>query len=418
MKLKEYVLEIGKKAKEASFEMLKVSTEQKNSALFYIAKEIEKKREIIKKINRKDVLNSQKLNKSSAFIDRLTLTDKRIDQMIKSLKEIIKLKDPVGEITKTWVRPNGMKISKVKMPLGVLCIIYESRPDVTIEASALSIKSGNCIILRGGSEAIFSNILLTDLIKKGLKKSGLSEFVVQTIKTTDRKAIKILLQLKDYIDVIIPRGGKALVDFVATNSKIPVIYHDAGVCHIFVDKKANIDMAVRVCYNAKVQRPGTCNAMETLLVHKDISRIFLPQIYDELKKANVKLFVCEKTKKIIKDGILAKEKNYYTEYNDYILNIKIVNDIDEAIMHINKYGTHHSDAIITEDKKCAEKFLKEVDSAACFLNASTRLHDGFEFGLGAEMGISNHKIHIRGPLALEGLTSEKYIIKGDGQIRE
>lgn len=418
MNIRKYVLKVAQDAKQASFEMIKKSTEQKNYALLLMAEEIKKNKEIIKKENQKDIEISKKKNLSRAFIDRLTLTDKRIEQIIKSLIEIKKLKDPVGEITAKWKRPNGMVISKVRMPLGVIGIIYESRPDVSVEASALSIKSGNCIILRGGSESILTNILLVDLIKKALKKSGLPEQAVQIIKTTDRKAIKFLLELKDYIDVIIPRGGKALVDFVASNSRIPVIYHDAGVCHTFVDKKANIDMAVKVCYNAKVQRPSTCNAMETLLVHKDIARIFLPEIYKELKKANVKLFVCKKTRDIIKDGILIQEKNFYTEYNDYILNIKVVKDIEEAIAHINKYGTHHSDAIITEDKKSAEKFLKEVDSAACFLNASTRLHDGFEFGLGAEMGISNHKIHIRGPLALEGLTSEKYIIKGTGQIRE
>lgn len=418
MNIRKYVLKVAQDAKQASFEMIKKSTEQKNCALLLMTEEIKKNKEIIKKENQKDIEISKKKNLSRAFIDRLTLTDKRIEQIIKSLIEIKKLKDPVGEITAKWKRPNGMVISKVRMPLGVIGIIYESRPDVSVEASALSIKSGNCIILRGGSESILTNILLVDLIKKALKKSGLPEQAVQIIKTTDRKAIKFLLELKDYIDVIIPRGGKALVDFVASNSRIPVIYHDAGVCHTFVDKKANIDMAVKVCYNAKVQRPSTCNAMETLLVHKDIARIFLPEIYKELKKANVKLFVCKKTRDIIKDGILIQEKNFYTEYNDYILNIKVVKDIEEAIAHINKYGTHHSDAIITEDKKSAEKFLKEVDSAACFLNASTRLHDGFEFGLGAEMGISNHKIHIRGPLALEGLTSEKYIIKGTGQIRE
>ncbi len=418
MNTKYEVLKIAKKAKQASFEMLKADTKKKNFALNLIAKEIEKNKKIIKKENEKDIKNCKDKNFSSAFIDRLTLTDKRINQMIDSVNEIIKLKDPVGEITKNWVRPNGMKILKVRMPLGVICIIFESRPDVSIETSALSIKSGNCIILRGGSEAIHSNIILTDIIKLGLKKSGLPENAVEVIRTTDRKAVKYVLEMKDYIDVIIPRGGKSLVEFVAENSKIPVIYHDAGICHTYVDKKADIDMAVKVCYNAKVQRPGTCNAMETLLVHKEIAKNFLPKIYNELKKVNVKLFVCKKTKAIIKDGIPIKEKNFYTEYNDYILNIKIVDNVKGAIEHINKYGTHHSDAIITKDKKIAEKFLKEVDSAACFLNASTRLHDGFQFGLGAEMGISNHKIHIRGPLALEGLTSEKYIVKGTGQIRE
>jgi glutamate-5-semialdehyde dehydrogenase len=418
MSLKIKIKKIAEKTKSVSYEMLKVKTEQKNNALLSVAEEIEKNRELVKKINEKDVKLSVKKKMSSSFIDRLTLTDKRINQMVEALKEIVKLKDPVGEITSSWERPNGMKISKMRMPLGVIGIIYESRPDVTVEASALTIKSGNCIILRGGSEAFNTNSFLVKLIKKGLKTSGLSEGAVEFIPTTDRKAIKYLLELNDYIDVIIPRGGKALVEFVASNSKIPVIYHDAGVCHIYVDEYADLEIAKKVCFNAKVQRPATCNAMETMLLHYKIAEKFLPDMAEKFKNANVELRVCKKTKKIIKDAKIAKEKDFYTEYNDLILNIKIVSSIDEAINHINKYGTHHSDAIITKNNENAEKFLKEVDSAACFLNASTRLHDGFEFGLGAEMGISNHKIHIRGPLALEGLTSEKYIIYGTGQIRE
>jgi len=418
MNLKIKIKKIAEKTKSVSYEMLKVKTEQKNNALLSVAEEIEKNRELIKKINEKDVKLSVKKKMSSSFIDRLTLTDKRINQMVESLKEIVKLKDPVGEITSSWERPNGMKISKMRMPLGVIGIIYESRPDVTVEASALTIKSGNCIILRGGSEAFNTNSFLVKLIKTGLKTSGLSEGAVEFIPTTDRKAIKYLLELNDYIDVIIPRGGKSLVEFVASNSKIPVIYHDAGVCHIYVDEYADLEIAKKVCFNAKVQRPSTCNAMETMLLHYKIAEKFLPDMAEKFKNANVELRVCKKTKKIIKDAKIAKEKDFYTEYNDLILNIKIVSSIDEAINHINKYGTHHSDAIITKNNENAEKFLKEVDSAACFLNASTRLHDGFEFGLGAEMGISNHKIHIRGPLALEGLTSEKYIIYGTGQIRE
>jgi len=418
MSLKIKIKKIAEKTKSVSYEMLKVKTEQKNNALLSVAEEIEKNRELVKKINEKDVKLSVKKKMSISFIDRLTLTDKRINQMVEALKEIVKLKDPVGEITSSWERPNGMKISKMRMPLGVIGIIYESRPDVTVEASALTIKSGNCIILRGGSEAFNTNSFLVKLIKKGLKTSGLSEGAVEFIPTTDRKAIKYLLELNDYIDVIIPRGGKALVKFVASNSKIPVIYHDAGVCHIYVDEYADLEIAKKVCFNAKVQRPATCNAMETMLLHYKIAEKFLPDMAEKFKNANVELRVCKKTKKIIKDAKIAKEKDFYTEYNDLILNIKIVSSIDEAINHINKYGTHHSDAIITKNNENAEKFLKEVDSAACFLNASTRLHDGFEFGLGAEMGISNHKIHIRGPLALEGLTSEKYIIYGTGQIRE
>lgn len=418
MNLKTKIKKIAEKVKSVSYDILKIKTEQKNKALLAIASEIEKNSGLIKKINEKDVKLSVKKKMSNSFIDRLTLTDKRINQMVQSLKEIVKLKDPVGEITNTWERPNGMKISKIRMPLGVIGIIYESRPDVTVEASALTIKSGNCIILRGGSEAFNTNSFLVKLIKNGLKTSGLPEGAVEFVPTTDRKAIKYLLELNSYIDVIIPRGGKTLVEFIASNSKIPVIYHDAGVCHIYVDEYADLEIAKKVCFNAKVQRPATCNAMETMLVNYKIAEKFLPEMAEKFKSANVKLRVCKKTKKIIKDAKLAKENDFYTEYNDLILNIKIVNSLDEAIKHINKYGTHHSDAIITENNENAEKFLIEVDSAACFLNVSTRLHDGFEFGLGAEMGISNHKIHVRGPLALEGLTSEKYIIHGTGQIRE
>lgn len=418
MNLKIKIKKIAEKVKSVSYDILKIKTEQKNNALLAIASEIEKNSGLIKKINEKDIKLSVKKKMSNSFIDRLTLTDKRINQMVQSLKEIVKLKDPVGEITSTWERPNGMKISKIRMPLGVIGIIYESRPDVTVEASALAIKSSNCIILRGGSEAFNTNSFLVKLIKNGLKTSGLPEGVVEFVPTTDRKAIKYLLELNSYIDVIIPRGGKTLVEFIASNSSIPVIYHDAGVCHIYVDEYADLEIAKKVCFNAKVQRPATCNAMETMLVNYKIAEKFLPEMAEKFKSANVKLRVCEKTKKIIKDAKLAKENDFYTEYNDLILNIKIVNSLDEAIKHINKYGTHHSDAIITENNENAEKFLIEVDSAACFLNASTRLHDGFEFGLGAEMGISNHKIHVRGPLALEGLTSEKYIIYGTGQIRE
>jgi glutamate-5-semialdehyde dehydrogenase len=323
----------------------------------------------------------------------------------------------VGQVTAEWTRPNGMKISKVRMPLGVIGMIFESRPNVCAEASALSIKSGNSVVLRGGSDAIKTNICITGIIKDAIKKAGLPDGAVGIIEVKDRKAIGEMLKLKGYIDVIIPRGGKGLVDFVAENSSIPVIYHDAGICHTYVDKYADMNIAVKVSMNAKVQRPSTCNAMETLLVHRDIAEKFLPIIGEELKKANVRIKADADARKMLAFAEAATEEDYRTEYNDLILNIKTVGSVDEAINHINTYGSHHSDAIITRNNETADKFTTGVDSAACFVNASTRLHDGFEFGLGAEMGISNQKLHVRGPLALEGLTSEKYVIHGTGQIR-
>jgi glutamate-5-semialdehyde dehydrogenase len=417
MDLKEIVIDISKKAKTASYEMAKLSTAVKNRALGAIAEGLELNRDKIKSENKKDVEAAIKGKLKQAFIDRLALDDKYIDAMISSVKSVINLKDPVGQVTAEWTRPNGMKISKVRMPLGVIGMIFESRPNVCAEASALSIKSGNSVVLRGGSDAIKTNICITGIIKDAIKKAGLPDGAVGIIEVKDRKAIGEMLKLKGYIDVIIPRGGKGLVDFVAENSSIPVIYHDAGICHTYVDKYADMNIAVKVSMNAKVQRPSTCNAMETLLVHRDIAEKFLPIIGEELKKANVRIKADADARKMLAFAEAATEEDYRTEYNDLILNIKTVGSVDEAINHINTYGSHHSDAIITRNNETADKFTTGVDSAACFVNASTRLHDGFEFGLGAEMGISNQKLHVRGPLALEGLTSEKYVIHGTGQIR-
>ncbi|MCX8094149.1 MAG: glutamate-5-semialdehyde dehydrogenase [Candidatus Goldbacteria bacterium] len=418
MGLKEEVIKIAKDAKIAAYKMLSISTDAKNRALFIIAEELYKNRDEILRQNEIDVENAKKKKLSPAFIDRLTLNSKRIDEMLKVLNDVIALPDPVGEITKQWTRPNGLIIAKKRMPLGVIGFIYEARPNVSIEASALTIKSGNAIILRGGSDAIRSNICITSIVQKALIRAGLPQNAVAVITSTDRESITHLVRCKEYVDVIIPRGGLNLIRFIEENTLIPVIRHDQGICHTFVDEFADIDMAVRVCYNAKVQRPGVCNAMETLLVHSNIATKFLPVMAEEYKKANVEMRGCKKTKVIlpyIKDAV---EEDWRTEYLDLILSIKVVESIDEAIEHINTYGSHHSDAIITSSKENAEKFLKLVDSAACYVNASTRFTDGNEFGLGAEMGISNQKLHVRGPLALEGLTSEKYIIYGTGQIRE
>jgi glutamate-5-semialdehyde dehydrogenase len=417
MDFKEMVTTIAKRAKAASHIMASLSTAVKNKALAAIAAELDKNRGTIKAENKKDLELAAKKGLNKAFIDRLALDDKYMDAMINSLNDVVKLKDPVGQVTAKWRRPNGMRVKKMRYPLGVIGIIFESRPNVSVEAASLTIKSGNSVILRGGSDAYNSNMCLGRLIKNAVKSAGLPEGAVEMIEEKDREAIAALLKLKEFVDVIIPRGGKGLVDFIAGNSRVPVIYHDAGICHTYVDRAADLSMALKVVVNAKVQRPSTCNAMETLLVHKDIAEKFLVKAAEEFKNAKVRIKADEKALKYLPAAEKAKEEDFKTEYNDLVLNVKTVASLEEAIDHINNYGSHHSDAIITKDAKAADIFTTTVDSAACFVNASTRLHDGFEFGLGAEMGISNQKLHVRGPLALEGLTSEKFVINGSGQIR-
>jgi glutamate-5-semialdehyde dehydrogenase len=355
---------------------------------------------------------------SKALIDRLTLNDKRIDGMIQVLHDVINLKDPVGQVVGMNTLPNGLKVGQMRMPLGVAGIIFESRPNVCIEVAALTIKSANGVILKGGSDAIHSNICITGLIKEGLKKAGLPEGAVEIIESTDRESVKELLKLKQYIDVIIPRGGLNLIRFVEENSVIPVIRHDEGICHTYIDEYANQEMAVSIALNAKVQRPGVCNAMETLLIHEKIAPAVLPKLKAEYDKAGVVLKGCDKTCSLLPGIERATEEDWTTEYLDLILSIRVVCCIDEAIEHINRYGSHHSDAIVTDNYGLGMQFLNEVDSAACYINASTRFTDGNEFGLGAEMGISNQKLHVRGPMGLTELTSPKYIIFGNGQIRE
>ncbi|MBN2524134.1 MAG: glutamate-5-semialdehyde dehydrogenase [Bacteroidales bacterium] len=412
------LIEKGKNAKAASRELVKLTTEKKNKALYAIAQEIDTIRNIIIKANEVDLKNGKEKGLSKAFLDRLELNNKRIDGMIKVLKDVIELKDPVGEILGMNTLPNGLKVGQMRMPLGVVGIIFESRPNVCIEVASLTIKSANGVILRGGSDAIHSNIVLTKAIKKGLKKSGLPESAVEIVENTDRESVKELLKMRDYIDIVIPRGGLQLIRFVEENSLIPVIRHDMGICHTYIDEFADPDMAVSISFNAKVQRPGVCNSMETLLVHQKIAQKFLPKIKKEFDKAGVELRGCEKTRKILNGVKPATEKDWYTEYLDLILSVKIVESADEAIEHINHYGSHHSDAIVSDSYQRSMQFLNEVDSAACFVNASTRFTDGNEFGLGAEMGISNQKLHVRGPMGLRELTSAKYIIFGGGQIRK
>jgi glutamate-5-semialdehyde dehydrogenase len=354
---------------------------------------------------------------SAAFIDRLTLDDKRIEELIAVLHDVVNLKDPVGEIFNMNTLPNGLKVGQIRVPIGVIGIIFESRPNVCIEVAALTIKSGNGVILRGGSDAINTNILLTRIIRSGLKKAGLPENCVEIVENTNRESVLQLVKLKDYIDVIIPRGGLQLIRLVEENSLIPVIRHDMGICHTYVDEFASLEMAKNICYNAKVQRPGVCNAMETMLVHSKVAAEFLPIMKVVFDEAGVLLKGCEKTRMILPALESATIEDWSTEYLDLILSVKIVETLDEAIDHINVFSSHHSDAIVTDSYEQGMRFISEVDSAACFINASTRFSDGNEFGLGAEMGISNQKLHVRGPMGLKDLMAPKYIIFGNGQVR-
>lgn len=410
------VLEIAKKAKNASYFIAKADTNTKNQALNYMASMLEKKAKEIIEANKRDIKDAKGLSK--AMIDRLTLNEKRIGEMAKGIREIISLNDPVGEITKMWKRPNGLVVGKMRIPLGVIGIIYEARPNVTADAAALCIKSGNSVILRGGKEAFHSNTLIVKIIGEALKEAGLPEEIVQIVPVKEREAMLELLKLEEYIDVIIPRGGEGLIRFVVENSKIPVIKHYKGVCHIFVDESADVDMAINICFNAKVQRPGVCNAMETLLVHKNIAESFLPQMANKYIKAGVELRGCDRTRKIVKGIKKAKESDYGYEFLDLILAIKVVDDIDSAIEHINKYGSLHTESIITQNYSNAQRFLKDVNSSTVLVNASTRFSDGFQLGLGAEIGISTTKLHAFGPMGLEELTTTKFIIYGNGQVRE
>lgn len=415
--MNEILIEKLSGVKKASRELLKFNTEKKNKTLISIANELDRNRGIIQEENNKDLLAAEEKGLSKAMVDRLTLNDKRIDGMIKVLHDVVNLKDPVGEIINMSTMPNGLKVGQMRMPLGVIAIIFESRPNVCIEVAALTIKSGNGVILRGGKEAIHSNICLTRLIKQGIEKEGLPSGSVEVIEDTDRQIVTDLVKMKEYIDVIIPRGGLNLIRFIEENALIPVIRHDLGICHTYIDEYADIDMALEIAFNAKVQRPGVCNAMETLLVHQSIAQLYLPLMKEQMEKAGVELRGCGSTQEILTDIKAATEEDWQTEYLDLILSVKVVQSMDEAIHHINTYGSQHSDAIITKNYNNGMRFIVEVDSAACYINASTRFTDGNEFGLGAEMGISNQKLHVRGPMGLKELTSAKYIIFGSGQIR-
>jgi len=408
----------AKIAKTSSRKLASLSTEIKNRALVSIVEEIEKNTDKIISQNKIDIKKTTGKNLSSALIDRLTLNEKRIKEMAKSVLDIAELPDPVGEIISEWNSPSGFLIKKTRVPLGVIAIIYESRPNVTVDSTALCLKSGNAVILRGGSESINSNRILVEIISGALKSiKGMPEGVVQFIDTPDRLSIYEIIKLDNFIDLVIPRGGEKMIRQIREKSVVPVLSHGKGLCHTYIDKSADIDMAIKIAFNAKVQRPGVCNAMETLLVHKDIADKILPALAEDYKKANVELRGCPKTLKILTDIKKAKKEDWSTEYLDLILSVKIVDSIDRAIEHINEYGSGHTDSIITEDKKSAEKFLTEVDSSAVFHNASTRLHDGGVFGLGSEIGISTQKLHARGTMGLKELTTTKYVVYGTGEIR-
>jgi glutamate-5-semialdehyde dehydrogenase len=416
--LKEYVLKKAKEAKEGAKALARLSSKEKNSILQKMAEALKKKAKILIAENQKDIQFAEKKGLSKALIDRLTLNEKRIDEIAKGLMEVTSLPDPVGEITKMWKRPNGMTVGKMRVPIGVIGIIYESRPNVTVDATGLCLKAGNAVILRGGSEAINSNKAIVDILRNVAKKEALREGAVTFIDIPEREAVMEMLKLEGIVDLIIPRGGEGLIRTVTENSRIPVLKHYKGVCHVFVDRDADLIMAEEICFNAKVQRPGTCNAMETMLVDESVAEGFLPTMLKKFENAGVTLKGCLKTISIYPNIVEVTEEDYYKEYLDLILNVRVVKDMDEAMEHIAQYGSSHSDAIVTKDYDKALRFLKEVDSSAVFVNASTRLNDGYQFGLGAEIGISTDKIHSRGPMGLEELTCTKFIVLGNGQLRE
>ncbi|MBW1649271.1 MAG: glutamate-5-semialdehyde dehydrogenase [Deltaproteobacteria bacterium] len=417
MTLEKKIISLAAAAKEASDKIAVSNTDIKNLALIKIAEKIEEKTDYIKEENKKDLSDAKKASLSEAMIDRLTVNDKVIKSMANGLREAASLEDPVGAITKTWKRPNGLEVSKMRIPIGVIGIIYESRPNVTIDAAGLCLKSGNAVILRGGSEAFYSNQALVKTFKEGLDQANLPVNAVQALGSKNRDAITILLKQEEHIDLIIPRGGEGLIRYVVENSKIPVLKHYKGVCHTFIDKTADYQTAEKICLNAKVQRPGVCNAMETMLIHKNIADTFLPKLHSAFKKEKVELRGCEKTRSILPEIKPATEEDWYAEYLNLTLAVKTVNNIDEAISHIKKYGSNHSEAIITQHFNNARYFIKKVDSSGVFVNASTRFNDGGELGLGAEIGISTSKLHAFGPMGLEELTAAKFVIIGNGQIR-
>lgn len=409
------IKELAKKTKSVSYILANAKASVKNSALLLMADRLEENVNEILSANRLDLDNAKNL--SSALTDRLTLNEKRISAMATSLREVARLEDPIGKTVSAWKRPNGLEIQKVRVPIGVIGIIYEARPNVTADAAGLCIKAGNGVILKGGSEAINSNRKIVEVLQSAAVDAGLPPEVISFVDDTRREATLELMHCDEYVDLLIPRGGANLIQTVRRESTVPVIETGVGNCHVYVDDSADLSMAEEITFNAKVQRPGVCNAIETLLVNEKVSREFLPEMLERLRSAEVEVRGCQKTREIVPWVLPATEEDWYTEYLDLIIAVKVVEDVDSAIAHINKYGSHHSESIVTRDYFNARKFLNEVDAACVYVNASTRFTDGFEFGLGAEIGISTQKLHARGPMGLEEITTTKYIIYGEGQIR-
>ncbi len=418
MSLKDDAILLGKQAKEASRRLARLSSEEKNQALLQMAEGLETQSDILLTENKRDLDLAREAGLSSAVLDRIALNAGRITAMAKGLREVAALPDPVREIVKMWRRPNGLQVGKMRIPLGVIGMIYEARPNVTADAAALCLKSGNAVILRGGSEASFSNRAIGRILREACAGTQVPAMAVQVVESKERGMVAELLQLEDYIDLIIPRGGEDLIRMVAATSRVPVVKHYKGVCHIYVDSEASLEMAEKICMNAKVQRPAVCNAMETLLVHEEIAPVFLPSMAARLQAAGVEIRGCEKSCSLAPGLKAAAEADWTTEYLDLILSVRVVKDMDAAIDHIARYGSQHTETIITNSYKKAREFVDRVDSSAVLVNASTRFNDGGELGLGAEIGISTSKIHAFGPMGLEELTTTKFIVFGDGQIRE
>jgi glutamate-5-semialdehyde dehydrogenase len=412
-----YMRELGRAAREAARQLARADTDSKNRALKAMAAEIRARSAELIEANRADVAQARKEGRDAAFVDRLTLDANAVAQMADGLEAIAALEDPVGRISGLARRPTGIEVGRMRVPLGVIGIIYESRPNVTADAAGLCLKAGNACILRGGSEALHSNQAIAACVRAGLKAAGLPESAVQVVGTADRAAVGHLVTMREYVDIIVPRGGKELIERLARESKIPMIKHLDGVCHVYIDDRADPQMAVRIADNAKTQRYGTCNTMETLLVAEGIAGKVLPLIGSIFTKKQVEIRGDEATRRLLKDAKPASEKDYYTEWLAPVVSIRVVKGLDEAIAHIAKYGSQHTDAIVTEDRARADRFLREVDSSSVLVNASTRFADGYEYGLGAEIGISTDKLHARGPVGLEGLTTQKFVVLGHGEIR-
>lgn len=418
MSVESTIVEMAKAARAASVEMARCPSDKKNEALIRIADNIEKEAPYIQEENEKDLLRDREMGLSNAMIDRLTVKDSTIKSMADGLREVVRIPDPVGSMSNTWLRPNGLEVSRMRIPLGVIGIIYESRPNVTVDAAGLCLKAGNAVILRGGSEALHSNQALSAIISNALKESGLPEGAAQVVPIRDRDAVNVLLKQEEFIDLIIPRGGEGLIRFVVENSKIPVLKHYKGVCHVYVDEGADIAMAEDICFNAKVQRPGVCNAMETMLVHKSVSENFLPAMGKRFVEAGVEIRGCPETCRILPEAANAVEEDWPAEFLDLVLAVKVVEDMKEAITHIARYGSSHTDVIVTSDYNRARRFVREVDSSVVIVNASTRFNDGGQLGLGAEIGISTSKLHAFGPMGVNELTTTKFVVFGEGQVRD